>query len=43
MLLIGDCPDLEGIEVIRCKDEKELILKWCELIQTEEIGPKEEN
>jgi len=35
VLLIGDCPELEGIEVIRCKNEKELILKWCELIVEE--------
>ena len=32
VLLIGKCPPLEGIEVICCKNEKELILKWCELI-----------
>lgn len=32
VLLIGKCPPLEGIEVICCKNERELILKWCELI-----------
>ena len=29
------CPPLEGIEVIHCSNEKELILKWCELIVQE--------
>ncbi len=29
------CPDIDGVEVINCKNEAELILKWCELIKSE--------
>lgn len=32
VLLIGKCPKLDGIEVVCCKNEEELILKWCDLI-----------
>lgn len=32
VLLIGKCPPLEGIDVFCCKNESELILKWCNLI-----------
>ncbi len=30
------CNDLENIEVVRCQDEKELLLQWSSLIQEED-------
>lgn len=29
------CPEIDGVEVINCENEAELILKWCELIRNE--------
>lgn len=33
IVVLGDCDDIEGVEVYRCKTEKEVILRWVKLIQ----------
>lgn len=33
VIVVGDCDDVDGVEIISVKTEKECILKWCELIE----------
>lgn len=35
-LVLGNCLPIEGIEVINCATEEEIIIKWCQLIQYED-------
>lgn len=34
-LVLGECDQIDNIEIVCCKTEKELLLKWAELIQDE--------
>lgn len=34
--ILGNCPDIDGVTVINCKTEAELLIKWCQAIQKED-------
>ena len=36
ILIIGDCPKIDNVKVYNCKDEKQLIVKWCKVIQQQD-------
>lgn len=33
MIVVGECDDIDGVEIIRCKTEKDLILEWIDMVQ----------
>lgn len=33
IVVLGDCDDIPGVEVYRCKTEREVLLRWVKLIQ----------
>ena len=37
LLSLGTCNPIEGVEVIECKTEKELLNKWTQLVQKESV------
>lgn len=36
VILLGNCPPIEGIDIINCKTERDVIINWCKLIQDED-------
>ena len=36
IIILGKCPDIEGIDVICCNTEKELIITWCKMIREQD-------
>ena len=37
ILTLGTCDDIPGVEVVRCETEDELIMKWKQLLEDEDV------